>query len=113
MDNVSRRFAGLQVKTAAAARKGEAQIHIQKSTFVPSPSTSVVGLAWLADEHRFSDECLLIPSERLREVTHDDGERLALVFRPESPRRSRVDPYRRRLSELGALIGRITATHGR
>lgn len=30
MDNVSRRFAGLQVKTAAAARKGEAQIHIQK-----------------------------------------------------------------------------------
>ena len=112
-NNVSRRFLGLQVKTAVPAAHGEAQIHVQKSTFAPFPSTWVVCLAWLADANRFADESLLIPSERLREVAYDDGHSLVLMFRPESPRRGRQDPYRRRLSELGALIGEITAMHGR
>ncbi len=107
-DNVTGRFAGLQVKAGVCAWHGEAQIDVGEATFVPTPTTLVVCLAWLADANRFSDECLIVPTERLQELAHDNGERLVLLFHPESPERTRLDPYRRRLSELGALIGRIT-----
>ena len=108
-DNLSGRFTGLQVKTATSARYGEAQVHVRKATFVAAPSTWLIGLAWLPDARRFSTECLLIPTERLREIAWDDGERLVLEFRPESPERTRLDPYRKRLPELGTLIAGITA----
>lgn len=109
-NNVSGRFAGLQVKTAIPARQyGEAHIHVQKSTLIPAASTWVVGLAWLPDAGRFADECLLVPTLRLREIAVDDGDHLVLNFHPNSPERTPLDPYRQRLSELGAVIAGITA----
>ena len=109
-DNVSRRFAGLQVKTAIPAKlNGEAHIHVQKATFVPAPSTWVVGLAWLPGLGRFAEECLVVPAEHLREIAVDGDTYLELNFHPESRKPTRMDPYRQKLSELGALIEGITA----
>ncbi|MGH7765559.1 MAG: hypothetical protein ACREOM_14200 [Candidatus Dormibacteraceae bacterium] len=108
-DNVTGRFAGLQVKTAVPSQYGEAHIHVQETTFVPAPTTWVVGLAWIAETGRFADECLLVPTEHLREIAVDTGGRLVLDFKPESPARTPLDPYRHQLSELGALVGQITA----
>ena len=109
-DSVTGRFAGLQIKTAVAGAHGAAAINVQKSTFVPSPSTSVVGLVWLPSTEQFADECLVIPTERLREVTIDSANHLELLFRPNSPRRTQLDPFRCRLSELGSMIGGMPLT---
>jgi hypothetical protein len=109
-DNVNGRFVGLQVKTAVPAKQyGEAHIHLQKATFVPAPSTWVVGLAWLPAAGRFAEEFLLVPTEHLREIAVDGGDHYVLNFHPESPERTPLDPYRQRLGELGALVGRVTA----
>lgn len=109
-DNATGRFAGLQVKTAVPAQYGEAHIHIQKTTFVPAPTTWVVGLAWISEAARFADECLLVPTEHLREIAVDTGDRLVLNFHPESPERTPLDPYRIKLAELGAMVGATTAS---
>jgi len=112
-DNVSGGFHGLQVKAAVpAALYGEAHIHIQKATMVPAPSTSVVALAWLAEQRRFADECLLVPTQELLGVAIDDGTRWVLNFHPESPERTPLDPYRRRLADLGLLVGDIVTAEG-
>ena len=103
-DNATGRFIGLQVKTAVQGHHGEAAIHVQKSTFVPSPSTLVVGLVWLPTAGGFADDCLVIPTEHLREITSDSGNHLELLFQPNSPRRTRLDPYRRQLAELGEVV---------
>lgn len=106
--NVNGRFVGLQVKTAVPAKVyGEAHIHVRKSTFLPAPTTFVAGLAWLPEESRFAEECLIVPTERLEDVAVDGGDRWVLNFHPESPQRTLLDPYRHRLSELGILVGRI------
>ena len=113
-DNVNGRFVGLQVKTAVPAKLyGEAHIHLQKSTFVPAPSTWVVGLAWFPALGRFAEEFLLVPTEHLREIAVDGGDHFVLNFHPESPERTPLDPYRQRLPELGALVARITANASR
>ena len=108
-DNVTGQFAGLQVKAGVCAWHGEAQIGVRKATFVPAKTSFVVCLAWITDANRFSDECLLVPTEALPAIAHDNGERLVLLFHPESPERTHLDPYRRKVSELGAVIGEITA----
>ena len=107
-NNTSGRFAGLQVKTAVPGREGEAHLQIRKATFVTAASSWIVGLAWLPELNRFADQCLVIPTQHLREIAIDAGDRLLLLFYPESPRRTPLDPYRRKLSDLGALIARIT-----
>ena len=103
-DAVTRRFVGLQIKTAVPGAKGEAAIHVQKSTFLPSPSTSVVGLVWLPATGRFADECLVIPTERLRDVAIDSGNHLELLFQPSSARKTHLDPYRRKVAELSEVV---------
>ena len=108
-DNVNGRFVGLQVKAAIPAEDKEAHITIQTPTFVPSPSTWVIALAWLPIQGRFSEQCLLVPSERLRDIAVDGGQYLALNFNPESPVRTLMDPYRCSLASLGVLAGKITA----
>jgi hypothetical protein len=108
-DNVDGRFAGLQVKAAVPGEYGEAHIHVQKSTFVPAPSTWVAGLAWLPTEGRFADECLLVPSEELPQIGVDGGDRWVLNFHPASRERTPLDRYRRALARLGAFVGDITS----
>ncbi|TMB97617.1 MAG: hypothetical protein E6J40_07640 [Chloroflexi bacterium] len=65
-------------------------------------------LAWLRDESRFHDECLLIPSTELLEVATDDGTgHLQFVFDPGSQGQPRLDAYRRRLVELRTEVERL------
>src|SRR5438270_795334 len=79
-DNVSGAFHGLQVKAAVQAKLyGEAHIHITKATMVPAIGSSVVALAWLAEDARFADECLLVPTQDLVLTLR---ERVALVAIP-------------------------------
>ena len=56
-NNVTGNFAGFQVKAAIPAQYGEAHFRIRKATFVADPRTQVLGLAWLPDAGRFSEEC--------------------------------------------------------
>jgi hypothetical protein len=102
--HVTGRFLGLQVKTAVPAEQyGEARIYIRKATFEPAASTSLVALAWLAEQRRFADECLLVPTKRLIEIAVDYGAHWVLDFHPHSQERGRLDPYRRPLSTLGQV----------
>jgi hypothetical protein len=97
-------FIGLQVKTGVPGdRSGEARIAIRKATFVPAASTFVVALAWLADQRQFAGECLVIPTKRLTEVALDGGTHWMLNFHPHSQERGRLDPYRRKLPDLGSI----------
>jgi hypothetical protein len=108
-DNVNGLYAGLQVKTRSPGRKGEAYFKIRKRTLVPAPFTFVAGLAWIEATRRFADECLLVPTEDLTDIAVDDDDCWVLIFRPESPVRTPLDPYRRRLSDLGQYIGDVTS----
>jgi hypothetical protein len=107
-NNATGRFAGLQVKTAVPGHHGEAELHVRKSTFVPSESSYIVGLAWLPARGQFAEECLLIPTKRLEEIATDTDDLLVLMFHPESPKPTALDPYRRPLSALGALVVGLT-----
>src|SRR5256885_7663360 len=102
---ITYRYCGLQVKTGvpAEARGGEARIAIRKATLMPATSTSIVALAWMAEQRQFADEFLLIPTTELAGVAVDDGVHLFLNFHPHSQERTRLDPYRRPLSDLGQL----------
>lgn len=109
LDNVTRQISGIQVKTASAARWGEASIHIRKATFVTTPGNYVVALAWIEENKAFADECILVPAKDVPEITYTDGEDLVFEFQPHSTRKTRLDPYRVPLKELGDLVGRTTA----
>ncbi|TMC52363.1 MAG: hypothetical protein E6J20_11875 [Chloroflexi bacterium] len=104
-DNVTRRLAGLQVKAATVTDvHGEAQIHIHTATLTKDLSTWVVGLAWRNEANAFDEECLLIPAAEVPTVATADGLLMTIAFRPASPQRTRIDPYRRRLADLSRLI---------
>jgi hypothetical protein len=70
---------------------------------VPAASTFIAALAWMAEQQRFADEFLLIPTIDLAGIAVDDGVYLFLNFRPHSSERTRLDPYRRPLSDLCQL----------
>src|SRR6202035_5220851 len=57
-DRDTGRFLGLQVKTAIPARYGEAQFRVRNATFVPSPTTWIIGLAWIEEKGQFGSDCL-------------------------------------------------------
>jgi len=101
------RFAGLQVKTAIPAPNGEAFFRVRKATFAPTATTWITCLAWLPDQSRFADQCLLIPTNDLLSVAGDGDDRWVLMFNLVHPRRTPVDPYRRPLSDLGRLVTQI------
>lgn len=104
-DNVAGSFAGLQVKAATVSRRyGEAYIHVRKATLSLASTTWLVGLAWHEDAAEFDGECLLIPAADLPKIAVNAGQHLALNFRPSSPYRTRLDPYRRLLKELDRLV---------
>jgi hypothetical protein len=102
----TRRVVGLQVKTVDVDRaRLRATVNVRESSFRPSPTTFFVVLAWLRDELRFHERCLLIPSEKVREFAHDDGhEHLEFDFHPGSTSQAGLDKYRHELSELGSLV---------
>ena len=69
----SRRVVGLQIKTVQVDRsRMHAVVDVHEHSFRESPTTHIVVLAWLSDESRFHDDCLLIPSMDLRSFARDD-----------------------------------------
>jgi hypothetical protein len=104
-DNVTRNLAGLQVKSATVAHPtGEAQFHIRKSTLSHAANTWVVCLAWWQETQAFDPECLLIPATDVPQIGTDTGPGFEIFFNPKSPRRTRLDPYRRPTPQLDHLI---------
>ncbi len=110
-DNVTRNFAGLQVKAATVTpAHGEAQFHVRKSTLSRTANTWLVCLAWWQKATAFDSECLVIPATEIAKVGTDTGPGFEIFFNPKNPKRTRKDPYRRRLAELDRLILDACAT---
>src|SRR6202521_281997 len=73
-DNVTRNFAGLQVKAATVSPShSEAEIQVRTATLTNHPTTWVVGLAWRNEINAFDGECLLIPAADIPKVAIDNG----------------------------------------
>jgi hypothetical protein len=108
-DRQTGRFVGLQVKTAIPPRHGEAHFRVRKATFVPSPTTWIVALAWLDEEGLFGSDCLLAPSQDLPAIAVEGDDRWVLEFNPAHPNPTRFDAYRRNLADLGRLVARIAS----
>jgi hypothetical protein len=93
---------GIQVKTGqlpepAAYRK----ILINRSNFVPAPTTFLVALGWMVPERRFHPTCLVIPSDVVPTLASINGPNYELHFRPAGSRESsRLDRYRVPLESL-------------
>src|SRR2546421_12466881 len=99
----SRRVVGIQIKTIgvdAAHPAGTVTIHL--SSFRPSPSTYLVALAWLREEKRFHEECLLIPTDELRAICrpHEFENHMSFDWHPGSLNRSRLDTYSKATTTL-------------
>jgi hypothetical protein len=108
----SRRVLGIQVKTRGiAAAQPATTINVRTSSFRPSPTTFFVILAWLRDQNRFHDECLLIPSEEFRAVCgpSEANGQLKFEWNPLMQVRSRLMRYRASLPALRSdILFRLT-----
>ncbi len=108
LDLTTRIVLGLQIKTIgvdSAHPAGTVTIHA--ASFRPSPSTFFVCLAWLREEHRIHDECLLIPSEELRRLCrpHPSEGHLSFDWHPGSSAETHLDGFRTTRLELRARLG--------
>jgi hypothetical protein len=107
MDLSKRRVVGLQIKTIGVDPAHPAgTVGIHAASFRPSPTTYFVVLAWLREEHRFREECLLIPSEEARAICkpQESEGHLSFDWQPRSPAQTRLDRYRTSLPDLGSEI---------
>lgn len=100
---------GLQVKTAQLSRPDDMRhVLLNRATFVPSPSTYVVALAWILTEGRFHETCLLIPSADVPSLASTDGPYYELHFRAARGREaSRLDRYRVPLEGLSQAVAEL------
>ncbi len=98
---------GIQVKTVQLAKPHAfGHVLVNRATFVASPSTVIVALAWLADEQRFHETCLVVPAADLPALA-GGGPYYELHFHPDpSPERSRLDRYRTPIDELAVGLSR-------
>ena len=96
---------GLQIKTVSVdAVNPNRPVDIYTSSFRPARTTYFVVVAWVPDDRRFHDECLVIPSEELLQLARPAGLHYQFEFQPGSTRQPRLDKYRRALSNLCAEI---------
>jgi len=102
----SRRVLGIQVKTIGVDRQHpHGTIDIDLTSFRPSPTTWVAGVAWDRDTRQFRDECLVILSLEVDRIAAPYRGHLRFPFFPDSPRKwGRLTPYRRPLGDLGELM---------
>jgi hypothetical protein len=93
---------GIQVKTGQLPEPdARREILINRSNFVPAPTTFLVALAWMVPQRRFHETCLVIPSEVIPALAATDGPNYELHFRPAgSSWPSRLDRYRVPLESL-------------
>ncbi len=102
---VSRRVVGIQVKTVGVdAAQPSATIAVRALSFRPAPTTYFVVLAWLREEGRFHEECLVIPSVELRGLAYESEGHLKFEFHPGSTTQGRLDRFRHPLSALPVAI---------
>jgi hypothetical protein len=102
---VTRRFLGLQVKTAGwDPGHLEGRVHIRRSSFRAAANTSVCVLSWDRSSRRFGESCLVMPSADVEEIAAVEGEWLVLELQPGSARHRRLDAYRKPLASLGATV---------
>ena len=101
------RTLGIQVKTSQLEEPHESRkFYVYRPSFVPSPTTLLVALAWVVPEHRFHETCLVIPTDVLPSVADIEGPYYQLHFRPAGSRRSsRVDRYRVPLESITETLG--------
>ena len=107
---VSRHVLGLQIKTVGVdAANPAATVSVLASSFRPSPTTYFVVLAWLKDELRFHDECLLIPSVELRAMCEPSelGGHLSFDWHPGSTGDSHLGSYRTNNEVLGPTFAHL------
>lgn len=99
---------GIQVKTCGLSEdSAHSKIFVLRSSFVASPTTYVVALAWIVPEGRFHEKCLIIPSDELPSVATTLDSYYELYFRPAgSSQPSRLDRYRVPLDSLAEAIAR-------
>ncbi len=95
------RVIGLQVKTVTVdAAHPRPSVDVLISSFRPAPTTYFTVLAWVREEGRFHEECLVLPSERLREFAREANGHFTFEFHPGSASQRRLDIYRRALAKL-------------
>ena len=113
LDLDTRRVLGIQVKTRGIdAAHPAATVNVRALSFRPAPSTYFVILAWLRDDHRFHEDCLLIPSVEFRDVCqHEEvNGQLKFEWNPITQARSRLLRYRTSLPVLRSeIVSRLRA----
>jgi hypothetical protein len=99
---------GIQVKTAQLSDPNARRtILINRSSFVPAPTTFLVAVAWILPEHRFHETCLVIPSEVIPGLASINGPDYELHFHPAgSDMPGRLDRYRVPLESLSETFAR-------
>jgi hypothetical protein len=99
---------GIQVKTAQLSDPNDRRtILINRSSFVPAPTTYLVAVACMVLERSFHETSLVIPSEAIPALSSIDGANYKLHFRPAgSNRPSRLDRYRVPLESLTETFGK-------
>jgi hypothetical protein len=109
----TQRVIGLQVKTVDIDQtRLRATVNVLASSFLPAPTTYLVILAWLRDEARFHESCLLIPSDELLNFAHNDGYgHITFEFHPDSPAQAPQDAYRHELSAMQDAIKTLLLTY--
>jgi hypothetical protein len=103
-----RRVVGLQIKTVGiGAGHSSGTVSVLESSLRVSPTTYFVVLAWLRDEGRFHEQCLLFPSENVPWFADEDAfGHLKFEFHPGSSQ-GHLDQFRRRLPDLKDDIERL------
>jgi hypothetical protein len=100
----SRRVLGIQVKTIGVdKRHPHDTVDIDMVSFRPSATTLIVVVAWDRDQEAFCDQCLLIPSLEVGEITDVVRGHLRFAFNPHPVHAGKLDSYRRSLQELGRI----------
>ncbi len=101
---------GLQIKTVRVDPVyPNRPVDIYMSSFRPAPTTYFIVVAWMPDERRFHEECLLIPSKDVLRVARPAGSHYKFEYEPGSTKQPRLDKYRRALGDLSGEIVRLLA----
>jgi hypothetical protein len=101
----TRRVLGIQVKTIGVDKRHlHNTVDIDLASFRPSPQVWIVVVAWDRDRKAFRDECLVIPSIETERIIPEYRGHLVFPFAPGSGKPTRLDPYRRPLTQLGSIV---------
>jgi hypothetical protein len=99
---------GIQVKSSQLDEQhASRKFYVYRPSFVASPTTYLVALAWVVPDRRFHETCLVIPTEDLPSIAAKDGPYFAFHFHPAGGRSSsRLDRYRVPLESLADIFSK-------